>query len=116
MIKKDLIKINEYLWEIPKKFRNDMKVPARVYTSEKMLEYIRHRTSTKKDREFYETYMGLPYPFAEERIHPNDNEDTNNKLNTLMGKVDEVTRRIDNIFGKLVLIDGKWIDPYKRVD
>ena len=40
MTKKDLIKINEYLWEIPKKFRSDMRVPARVYASEKMLEYI----------------------------------------------------------------------------
>lgn len=40
MKKEDLIKINEYLWEIPKKFRSDMCVPARVYASEKMLEYI----------------------------------------------------------------------------
>ncbi|MBU1255843.1 RtcB family protein [Patescibacteria group bacterium] len=40
MKKEDLIKINEYLWEIPKKFRSDMRVPARVYASEKMLEYI----------------------------------------------------------------------------
>jgi tRNA-splicing ligase RtcB len=36
--KKDLIKINDYLWEISKSFRNDMKVPARIYLSEKMLE------------------------------------------------------------------------------
>jgi len=34
---KDLIKINDYLWEIPKSFRSDMKVPGRVYLSEKML-------------------------------------------------------------------------------
>ena len=40
MIKEDLIKINDYLWEIPKKFRSDMRVPARVYTDEKMLEKI----------------------------------------------------------------------------
>jgi len=40
MTKKDLIKVNEYLWEIPKKFRADMRVPARVYTDEKMLEKI----------------------------------------------------------------------------
>jgi len=38
--KQDLIKINNYLWEIPKTFRQKMKVPARVYTSEKMLDEI----------------------------------------------------------------------------
>lgn len=38
--KKDLIKINDYLWEIPKSFRSDMKVPARIYASEKMLDDI----------------------------------------------------------------------------
>lgn len=36
--KKDFRKINDYLWEIPKSFRADMQVPARVYASEKMLE------------------------------------------------------------------------------
>ncbi|MCD5396072.1 MAG: RtcB family protein [Candidatus Pacebacteria bacterium] len=36
--KKDLIKIDEYLWEIPKSFRSDMRVPARIYASEKLLE------------------------------------------------------------------------------
>lgn len=38
--KKDLIKIHNYLWEIPKSFRTDMRVPARFYASEKMLEEI----------------------------------------------------------------------------
>lgn len=38
--KKDLIKINDYLWEIPKSFRSDMRVPARVYATEKMLDEI----------------------------------------------------------------------------
>ncbi len=46
--KRDLIKINDYLWEIPKSFRNDsldrlgikMRVPARIYADEKMLEQI----------------------------------------------------------------------------
>lgn len=38
--KKDFIKINDYLWEIPKTFRQDMRVPARIYTSEKMLEDV----------------------------------------------------------------------------
>lgn len=32
--KKDFKKINDYLWEIPKTFRPDMRVPARVYVSE----------------------------------------------------------------------------------
>ncbi len=40
MIKKELNKINDYLWEIPKSFRSDMIVPARIYTSEKMLDKI----------------------------------------------------------------------------
>jgi tRNA-splicing ligase RtcB len=38
IFKKDFIKINNYLWEIPKSFRPDMRVPARIYVSEKMLE------------------------------------------------------------------------------
>jgi hypothetical protein len=29
--KKDFKKISDYLWEIPKGFRSDMKVPARAY-------------------------------------------------------------------------------------
>lgn len=37
MTKKDLIKINDYLWEIPKKFRADMRVAARFYADEKLL-------------------------------------------------------------------------------
>jgi len=32
--KSDLNKINDYLWEIPKSFRADMQVPARIYVSE----------------------------------------------------------------------------------
>ena len=38
--KKDFEKINDYLWEIPKSFRSDMRAPARVYISEKMLEKV----------------------------------------------------------------------------
>jgi tRNA-splicing ligase RtcB len=38
MIKKDFQKLNDWLWEIPKSFRQDMRVPARAYVSEKMLE------------------------------------------------------------------------------
>ncbi len=40
MQKKDLKKINDWLWEIPKEYRSDMKAPARVYVSEKMLDEI----------------------------------------------------------------------------
>lgn len=36
--KDDFVKISDYLWEIPKGFRSNMRVPARVYLSEKMLE------------------------------------------------------------------------------
>lgn len=36
--KKDFQKISDYLWELPKSFRPDMRVPARAYVSEKMLE------------------------------------------------------------------------------
>ena len=38
--KKDLTKINDWLWEIPKSFRADMRVPARIYISEKMLDSV----------------------------------------------------------------------------
>ena len=36
--KKDLIRIEEYLWEIPKGYRQDMRVPARIYADEQLLE------------------------------------------------------------------------------
>ena len=45
--KKDFIKINDWLWEIPKSFRGDMRVPARIYTSEKMLEDIEEGAFTQ---------------------------------------------------------------------
>lgn len=37
---KDLIKISDYLWEIPKSYRADMLVPARIYATGKMLDDI----------------------------------------------------------------------------
>ncbi|MGC9046705.1 MAG: RtcB family protein [Minisyncoccia bacterium] len=40
MKKQDLIKINDLVWEIPKSFRSDMKVPGRIFSNEKMLEDI----------------------------------------------------------------------------
>jgi len=36
--KKDFKEISSFLWEIPKSFRADMRVPARAYVTEKMLE------------------------------------------------------------------------------
>ena len=36
----NLNKIKDFLWEIPKSYRADMRVPARIYASEKMLEEI----------------------------------------------------------------------------
>lgn len=36
--KNHFIKINDWLWEVPKSFRSDMRVPARIYASEKILE------------------------------------------------------------------------------
>lgn len=34
------IKINNWLWELPKSFREDMRAPARIYASERLLEEI----------------------------------------------------------------------------
>ena len=36
--KKDFRKINNWLWEISKNFRSDMRVPARIYASERLLQ------------------------------------------------------------------------------
>ncbi|MCL5093999.1 MAG: RtcB family protein [Patescibacteria group bacterium] len=38
--RKDIKKINSYLWEIPATFRKDMKVPARFYANEKFLDKV----------------------------------------------------------------------------
>jgi tRNA-splicing ligase RtcB (3'-phosphate/5'-hydroxy nucleic acid ligase) len=38
LTKNDFLKIHDFLWEIPQTFRADMRVPVRVYLSEKMLE------------------------------------------------------------------------------
>lgn len=41
MIRKaDFKKINDYLWELPQSIRSDMRVPARIYASEVMLEEV----------------------------------------------------------------------------
>lgn len=38
--KENLNKISDYLWEIPKNFRSDMRVSARIYADEKLLQKI----------------------------------------------------------------------------
>src|SRR5687767_11232781 len=38
--KQDLIKVHDWAWEIPQMYRGDMRVPARVYTSERMLDSV----------------------------------------------------------------------------
>jgi len=38
--RKDLVKISDYIWEVPKSFREDMRVPARIFASEKLLDEI----------------------------------------------------------------------------
>jgi tRNA-splicing ligase RtcB len=35
--KSDLVRLSEYLWEVPASYRPDMKVPARIFTSEQLL-------------------------------------------------------------------------------
>lgn len=47
MRKEDFVKINEWLWEAPKTFRDDMRVPARIYISEKMLEAVESEALTQ---------------------------------------------------------------------
>lgn len=40
MDKKDFKKLNDYLWEIPKSYRKDMRVPARIYADNRLWEQI----------------------------------------------------------------------------
>ena len=40
MDKSKLSRISEYLWEIPQSYRKDMRVPARIYATEDLLEQI----------------------------------------------------------------------------
>jgi tRNA-splicing ligase RtcB len=40
MRKQDLQRLDDFLWEIPRTYRGDMRVPGRVYTTERMLEQI----------------------------------------------------------------------------
>ncbi len=45
MEKRALRKIHDWLWEIPKSYRSDMRVPARVYADEPMLDSMLHDRS-----------------------------------------------------------------------
>ena len=36
--KADLVRVGEFVWEVPRAYRGDMKVPARIYASERLLE------------------------------------------------------------------------------
>jgi tRNA-splicing ligase RtcB len=38
--KSNLVKIHDWLWEIPRSYRSDMRVPARIYASDHMLDQI----------------------------------------------------------------------------
>lgn len=38
MRKQDFNRVSEYVWEVPKLYRDDMRVPARLYASERLLE------------------------------------------------------------------------------
>ena len=36
----DLVRISDYEWEIPKTYRQDMKVPVRIFATRKLLEAV----------------------------------------------------------------------------
>ena len=36
--KADLVRMGEFVWEVPKAYRGDMRVPARIYANEKLLD------------------------------------------------------------------------------
>ncbi len=40
VVKEDLKKISDFIWEIPKSYRSDMNVPVRIFASEKMLDEV----------------------------------------------------------------------------
>ena len=53
--KADLVRKSEYVWEVPTSYRSDMKVPARIFTSAKMLEMTLKKSNlitTIKKRQF----------------------------------------------------------------
>lgn len=48
MRKSDLKRLSEYLWEIPADYRADMRVPARLYASEALLDEVLHDRSLEQ--------------------------------------------------------------------
>ncbi|HSJ58649.1 MAG TPA: RtcB family protein [Anaerolineae bacterium] len=38
--KADLVRVSEYVWEIPQSYRADMRVPARIYANEELLDQV----------------------------------------------------------------------------
>ncbi len=46
--KKDIIKLSDYLFEIPASFRDDMRVPARIFLTEEMLDDIMDERSLEQ--------------------------------------------------------------------
>ena len=49
MVKRsDLVRLSEYVWEIPRRYRADMKVPARIYASNRLLKLIFRDRSLKQ--------------------------------------------------------------------
>ena len=62
MNKSDLVRISEYMWEIPKSFRPDMRVPARIYASEELLD------SVFRDRTFEQLVNTATLPGVVKRV------------------------------------------------
>jgi len=48
MDKKNLERVSDQVWQIPKSYRHDMRVPARLYASEGMLDSILHDRSVEQ--------------------------------------------------------------------
>ncbi|TSC75949.1 MAG: tRNA-splicing ligase RtcB [Parcubacteria group bacterium Gr01-1014_30] len=66
--KKDLVKISDWLWELPKSFRKDMRVPSHIYATEKLLEKIEPEAITQVVN--VATLPGIvDYSFAMPDIH-----------------------------------------------
>ena len=40
ILQTDFVKLKDYLWEIPKSFRSDMRVPARIYASKRIFQGV----------------------------------------------------------------------------
>ncbi len=67
--KNQLVKINDYLWEIPKSFRSDMRVPARIYADEKILDQIFNDRSLEQTINVATLPNILKYSLAMPDIH-----------------------------------------------